>query len=313
MNRAWILRGMLLVCALGLLACTPKMQERSVPHREEWNRDIPLYGNVEKVTISEYRYSEHVKSDAKEKKIYLFNSDGNVTNVQIEHSGRVTQYEEIEYDENGTKIRKAVCYSDSYKYDIKYRYNRDGRLAEEVYMGLKNEIGKNGLDSRHSYRYDSNGNLIEESMKHYTDYGVDWKIVYRYDSKERLVEQYNYEMDEVERYTLFEYDGNNCISRNEWDGKNRPLAKRLYKYDDTGRKIEESLYNHDGELFSKLSYKYDAQGNMVEFNDSFMTSKRYSYLHKYKYDAMGNMTEDMEYMPDMTPKRVIEYDIEYSK
>ena len=107
MNRAWILRGELFLFALGLMACGPKSQESEAPHREEWIKEIPLYGDVAKVTVTQYRYleenGEYIKGSELQTDIYEFNNEGNVTKHTLEfpsasahHRRRETYL--IEYD-----------------------------------------------------------------------------------------------------------------------------------------------------------------------------------------------------------------------
>ena len=67
---------------------------------------MPLYGNVAKVVITKYTYSEkengeYVKSTSGEKCTYMFNEDGNVTS-----SISPTYSKKIKYDKNGRKISK---------------------------------------------------------------------------------------------------------------------------------------------------------------------------------------------------------------
>ena len=62
-------------------------------------------------------------------------------------------------------------------------------------------------------------------------------------------------------------------------------SKDTYKYDEKGNKIEENMYNSDGSLRSKYTYKYefDKQGNWIkkiEFKDGipeYILERQYEY------------------------------------
>ena len=324
MNRAWILRGVLFLFALGLMACGPKSQESEAPHREEWIKELPLYGDVAKVTVTQYRYleenGEYIKGSELQTDIYEFNNEGNVTKHTLEfpsasaHHRRGETYL-IEYDGKGRKIGK---YSNYDTCNIKYKYDDEGRLIEESFLH-SNDDNKNGgcdtlPDFRRLYKYDSKGNLIEERAIDYIHFeNCDaWRCTYKYDTKGRKTEQYSYQAEYLDVHTIFEYKGNKCISQSSWDGNNKLFAKKSYKYDDNNRKIEELTYDDNGKVDITRVYKYDSQGNIVEFTDKIMLGKKlYGEIHKYKYDTKGNRIEDLVYWLNMTPKLVTEYTIEY--
>ena len=331
MNRAWILRGALFVCALGLLTGSasgwqytlpdPQMQADDAPHREEWDHNMPLYGNVAKVVITKYTYSEnkngkYVKSTSGEKRTYRFNKDGNVTS-----SISPTYSKKIEYDKNGRKI----CLSQHGKYigidgthRIKYLYNNEGRIVEKVrYDGYNRKINSD------FYKYDSNGNIIDEGVKGYKDSTYNTlKTRYRYDTQNRLIEQWTYWRGDLVTHLEFEYDGNKRTALHHWDGIAESSTTTLYKYDNAGRKIKELSYldndkKQTATLIRKQTYKYDTQGNAIEVIDrrlmkpASLPPRWVVRIYKYKYDANGNRIEFSVYWEDMTPIEVTEYTIEY--
>ena len=332
MNRAWILRGALFVCALGLLTGSasgwfytlpdPQMQADDAPHREEWDHNIPLYGNVAKVVITKYTYSEkkngeYVKSTSGEKCTYMFNEDGNVTS-----SISPTYSKKIKYDKNGRKIclsrhGKHISIDDTHR--IKYLYNNEGRIVEEVsYDGYNRKI-----DS-YFYKYDSNGNIIDEGVKGYKDTTYNtWKARYKYDTQNRLIKQWAYwQGGDLVTHIEFEYDGNKRTALHQWDEIAESFTTILYKYDNAGRKIKELSYigndkKQTATLFREQTYKYDTQGNAIKVIDrrlmkpASLPPRWVVRIYKYKYDANGNRIELSVYWEDMTPIEVTEYTIEY--
>ena len=83
-------------------APNPKAPERQ---GWDWDANYPLYGDVEEVTISEYKllekFGEEVKGDLKDRYIYKFNERGDVI-------------EKARYNSDG-----SLKWKDTYKYDSK--------------------------------------------------------------------------------------------------------------------------------------------------------------------------------------------------
>ena len=339
MNRAWILRGALFVCALGLLTGSasgwqyslrdPQMQADDAPHREEWIKEIPLYGDVAKVTVTQYRHLEengkYVKSTSGEKRsswksiekhTYRFNKDGNVTSFITP-----TYSKKIKYDKNGRKIclsqhGKYIGIDDTHR--IKYLYNNEGRIVEKVsYDGYNRKIKSD------FYKYDSNGNIIDEGVKGYKDSTYNTlKTRYKYDTQNRLIEQWTYWRGDLVTHLEFEYDGNKRTALHHWDEIADIFTTILYKYDNAGRKIKELSYldydkKQTANLIREQTYKYDTQGNAIEVIDrrrmkpASLPPRWVVRIYKYKYDANGNRIELSVYWKDMTPIEVTEYTIEY--
>lgn len=78
-----------------------------------------------------------------------------------------------------------------------------------------------------------------------------------------------------------------------------PLAKKA-TYDDKGKLVEESVYEPDGSLLSKIVYKYDVNGNKVE---SSTYSAKGSLFRKetFGYDLNQNIIEYIDYFGDGIP------------
>ena len=147
-----------------------------------------------------------------------------------------------------------------------YKYDSNGNLIED------NDLNKDGsLNSKKVYRYDSNGNLIEDNDLN-KDGSLNSKKVYRYDSNGNLIEEFG-------RYP---------------DGKFS--HKLTYKYDSKGNKIEYCNFNSDGSFSQKITYKYDSNGKLIEeftINTNINTIKE-----TYTYDSKGNMIEKTELFSD---------------
>ena len=104
------------------------------------------------------------------------------------------------------------------------------------------------------------------------------------------------EISGSDEYILFNDKGNN-IERNIYNSDGNLDKKWTYKYDDKGNKIEVNGYNSDGSLDNKLTFNYDDKGNSIEVNvynsDGSLNEKR-----TYKYDDKGNKIEENWYNSD---------------
>ena len=173
---------------------------------------------------------------------------------------------------------------------------------------------KDILNFKQIYKYDTNGNMVEE-LTHYvkfdnipSNYNYS-KRIYKYDSNENKVEQ--------------------SIIRGRDKTSWSPSSLMVWKskYDTNGNMIDESCYVDDGSLFGKKIFKYDSNGNEVEyqnhsklneysmFYESNRSNQSYNgfYLeekHEFKYDNYGNKVEYINYglYGEMPYKTIYKYD-----
>ena len=77
--------------------------------------------------------------------------------------------------------------------------------------------------------------------------------------------------------------------------KKKHYGKKVYNFNPKGDVIENVIYDSDGSLISKILYKYDLLGNMIEKASyhSFFSWTDCRIL--YKYDSQGNMIEGADY------------------
>lgn len=72
---------------------------------------------------------------------------------------------------------------------------------------------------------------------------------------------------------------------------------RKYKYNEIGKLIEVKEYNM-GKYYSKETYEYDKNGNLVQKNNYYGPNEEFSYRNIYKRDEKGNLTKNSKYNPD---------------
>ena len=157
-----------------------------------------------------------------------------------------------EFDDNGFLL--SVYYDENLgDSEIKYFYNRDGSLANEImYWSFSESIAYAA-----AYTYDDDGNMIEK------DYG-DLKRIYTYDRKGKLVKAFSTtgEPNAEERVvTKYFYDSKGRLIKKVCD----PLSKYNYSeyfYDSKGRLVK-TEGDYVGEI-ETITSVYDDNDNLVE-------------------------------------------------
>ncbi len=90
------------------------------------------------------------------------------------------------------------------------------------------------------------------------------------------------------------------------EGAESEVSNVLTNYNEKGYVVDKEYYNF-GYSF-KISYKYDAEGSMVEENHYNSDSKlEYQILYEYKYDEKGNVVEQIEKGSESKTNRRITY------
>ncbi len=152
----------------------------------------------------------------------------------------------LRFDDRGNKIRE-ILYSPT-----------DGTVTE-----TKN------------FRFDKNGNLIEETVKKETS---TIKTVHRYNSKNNRIET-----------VLYQTDGS--VDR-----------KISNVYDENGLLLESVGKLDDGRMFMRDSYLYDARGNVIEFKNNLKKITA-------KYDGRGNVLSILKYQRYFKSHDSIQYNV----
>ena len=207
--------------------------------------------------IKEYRYSakelfgEAQKEKLLHENIVRFNSEGNITEfIRNNSQSYKTYYNEITKQKEKTHI-----------YD-----------GEEL-VGLK------------KYKYDENGNQIEESS--YSNGKLVGLEKYKYDENGNQIEKSSYSDGELDSRSF------------------------KYKYDENGNQIEKGSY-FEGKLERFYKYKYDENGNKIETNKFYSDGELgYSKKKKYSYLKNKNWIKYIEYNEQNNPTYIIEREFIY--
>ena len=156
-----------LMSLLLITSCNVKKTHDTTPKRqgyEEWELGSNLCGDVDSVTITNYKltdkFGELVKDRIINKNVYKFNLRGDVVErVDYNRDGSLNWKELIKYDSQGNKI-EWISYKDdgSLNYKYLYKYDSQGNKIEEASYNDDGSLSSKYLINK----YDSQGNMIEK-------------------------------------------------------------------------------------------------------------------------------------------------------
>lgn len=216
-------------------------------------------------------------------------------------------FNETEYDPKGEILAQTNYSSDGLLVEkIAFTYDDQGRIVTQNYYTEPDEPS----EVIH-YERNEKGILVKD-VKKYLDGSFD-TTTYKYDDQGRLVEKITVD-DEgvtdlleqfswkdklpVKRQTVdsegnitsfeeFVYDdhGNPVEHRqmNEETGENQ---KTISQFDESKRKINEEIYDDEGDIIEKTAYRFDEKGKLLstEFESTVKISTT-----QYTYDDEGNL------------------------
>ena len=309
MKRVFFLLVLAFVVSVGNTFAQTKRSE--CPKRIGWwcpnhidvNGDIPLYGDIESVTIVTYalkdRFGEIVRSEYQTRKVFFFNSAGNVTQEYDYNSQGILEKHVYKYDSAGNKTERAF-YMPGDKFDSKFIYNYDsvGNVTECAHYDFDGSLlGKD------IYKYDSVGN-VTECASYDSDGSLHGKEIYKYDPAGNLIEESSFLQPSgtLHSQSLYSYDFDgylveekNCfgwysykydVAGNKTETFINGELWAVYKYDSLGNRIGSTTYRKDGSLFESVVCKYDSVGNLIEstcyVSPIMIPSSQYEYIIVYR-------------------------------
>ena len=218
--------------------------------------------NKRKKAISEYRNNTLINKNK-----YSYNSKGNIT-----------------YEKN-----KSMSLLGDEAYDTWYTYTKEGTLLAE-----KKEC-YSMFCFYTTYQYLANDEVYEETT--YTTPLSDEKDIsnkktkyYIYDSKGAIVEIQTYKGDEFRSYHCIENDKEVETYSYFLEGE---VIKTLFSYDKDNQLIKEENFNLlTGNFTSGTYYTYDEKGNLLQIDDGQIPSPNRTIYH---YDKFNNCTEEIWY------------------
>ncbi|MBI4547290.1 MAG: hypothetical protein HY707_04865, partial [Ignavibacteriae bacterium] len=178
------------------------------------------------------------------------------------------------------------------------KYDQQGNRVEDQ------EFGRDGkLQYRWIIEYDGLGRVSDATCRNEKsgDQSIDQKITYRYDDKSNVkITKYNY-LGKVEQSELLKCDrfGDVVVDNGE-DCK--------VNFDEQGKRIDSSCFNEYGRIKTRILYKYDLRGMLLE-------TIRYTYIPAGSeppafteisiYDSNGIVTEKRKNVQQYSDKNCI--------
>lgn len=167
--------------------------------------------------------------------------------------------EEARFNENGVLDERAI-----------WEYDEMGNLTKETNYNTENQI--TGMQT---WEFDAKGNKIEE-ISYNKSGNLDKKVKYNYDSTGNKIEEITYDKNGkiVYGYDIkIKYDlHRNIMSKSVFDKSGTISGSTNFKYDLSGKKIEETNYDKNNKLLKKLGF--DKAGNLIETYNTY--EKRFS-------------------------------------
>lgn len=290
-------------------------EAESLRSRTEYNKEgFPLmsyeFGNKGQIQAKKVYTYDQSATKILTAEIEVYQGDNELQLAlfyRFDEAGRLLEYRET--DERGKTRRMGCTYNARNQILVMQFFEADGLPgASEVY-GYDNAGNQISLES-----FDIAGDLSS-------------KIISEYDSKNRLVKQSEYLKENFLLYTsTFAYDEQGRLSKRSKRGRSgdeiqteswkynsyglciehqikeredeKPL-REVCKYDSKRRKIEEIVYNPDGNIFQWYKYEFDSTGTGCGYSRLRPDGKD-DYVFTEKYDQKRQLLEAIEQYPDGT-------------
>jgi len=168
-----------------------------------------------------------------------------------------------------------------------YKFSKEGKLTEDCRFNPDGSIYDKSI-----YVYDTdNKDVMTEEFRYKQDNHLYLKYVYSYDEHGNISIRTGFTLDEIlsEKY-IYSYDEENVNTEINCFDSNEEL-QRTYKFLRNSNKIEEKLFNSEGELLQTKLCIFDSAGKQIEenlYNTEGLSERKYAC----KYDAAGNKIEE---------------------
>ncbi len=185
------------------------------------------------------------------------------------------EYKFIEKDKKGKRVGSYID-----NFDI--LFNKEGyEIKKDEFNHFEGKLYR-----RCTFKYDNKGYKVEKRCYLFTTNMYE-KETYKYDDNGNMIESNEYNRNgSLEFRKTYKYDDNkNVIELYQY--KNKSLfAKVIYKYNNEGELIEFNTFTDNGSLLDKVNYKYDSNGNLIE--ELHSDNKNYNSKETYKYELDKN-------------------------
>lgn len=192
-------------------------------------------------------------------------------------------------------------------------------LTKKNLMGKVKQITEKRYLVDDKFENIENDTLVETNVLLYDENGFRSKKDFRgsddpdckYDEKGNPIE-YTYKGWSIHKWKLKWDDKGRVIEESVFDTDGNLKYKRTFKYDNNGNNIEredQTAYTHDTNrfMYSKYVYKYDNKNNKIGWYREDNIDSSLSPMETYKYDDNGNILEEKSFS-DGVLSAIIKYD-----
>ncbi|MDF4202227.1 hypothetical protein PXD56_04645 [Maribacter sp. SA7] len=213
--------------------------------------------------------------------------------VQDNLRGKVKNFEEVSSDVTQLKGRteKKLFFNE---------YNEKGYAIEKRDFRLRN---------KKVFKYDNKGNRVQRLVYSLNDNGsgpMD-KMISEYDDDGNLVTT-KWSNSYSQGKWMYKYDENGNQIEFIEHHRGKVYKRTIYKYNEKGEIIQETLYNTDNLLVERAIFDYDKNGNKILIN-MFAPDERIRFRSAYKYDDRNNRIEEINFLKFGDDKADLEYAI----
>ena len=247
-----------------------------------------IKGKVNSIETKSYYISrksgEIKKGKLKHYDLEIYDEEG----YRLSHNFRNSKYDMkvlSEYDSNRKILKESVYEKEVLDYEVIYKYDLNGNLIEELVV-YPNDNYRGGT----KYEYDSKGKVIKEHISNSED--LDRVQIRKYDTEGKEIEFYSFCGGEADSKNIYKHDSKgNTIEIDYYDSEEKLIGIHKYEYDSNGNKTE-LVYLANGRLIKKNIL--NANGKVV---DMYYTNKEGNlYLRlKYNYNSLGNLSEQYSF------------------
>jgi hypothetical protein len=204
--------------------------------------------------------------------VYKYDADGHLSNKKLydydENSIAEIRKNYFSYENHVKKIihnNEPVGEPPAWHENYEYKYDSNGNLMQENMICLfLNEVEQT------NYTYDGFGNITKtvkrsKKLTHPSMDPFEFVETYKYDENNNLVEHTTYYSGELYDNEKINYSTNGRKTKTERFIKGRLHETTNYGYDPKGNLIEVKIYNVAWNVRNKKIYKYDKMNNPVKF------------------------------------------------
>jgi YD repeat-containing protein len=296
--------------------------------------DLNLNGKVKSIKVTSYETIDSFGEISKVSESKIYNSNENdiqYSYISFNENGMITESlyytigmrdeaeirNFIKYNEYGLKseVREFVTFGVS---DVKTE-----NITTFSYNDKKRLIEKKTVNAVYTYKYDENGNKIEEKKFYKNSESNDnfeELISFKYDDSGNVIEENHQSFNSlmnlnIKNCTLFRYDKNKNLLEEKYysissSGEMTFNNIVIYNYDNNNNLVEKTEKGANGNLISKNTFKYNEIGLVVEEIEINSYGDNYKQNFKYEFDKENNWIKKTIFINDK-PSALHERKIEY--